>query len=59
MSESVKSFNLYMAGNILHENNQQFNKIVELSANKFQAELCQLLQSPIKVKGYSEENGNH
>ena len=54
MSGSVKPFNLYMAGNIMLDNDQLFKNIVGLCASKFEAELCHLLQSHIKVKGISE-----
>lgn len=49
MSGSVRPFNLYLAGNILHEHGQLFDNVVKFCASRFEVELRQMVQTEIKI----------
>ena len=51
MTDEVRPFNLYRAGNVATEKGAQFNAVVQTCAAKLRAELCQMTQGDIKISG--------
>ena len=58
-ASDVRPFDLYRAGDILHESSQVFNSMTRQSAKKFEAELANMLQDEIRVEGFSEIEKKH
>ena len=54
MTDLVRPFNLYRAGNVVTEKGPQFSAAVQSCATKLRADLCQMTQSDIKITGVAE-----
>ena len=59
VSPDVQLFDLYKAGDILHENGQIFDSMTKQCSKKFEIELSGLVQGSISVEGGSEVEKKH